>query len=300
MPVERLIGDGKRLRPLLVMGIVSALQGEVNNAAITCGAAVELAHLGSLVHDDIIDEAATRRGVPTVSAKEGLNVAVLAGDYLLAASCARASYVTPEATSLMAESIMAICSGETRELADAYNPHRTRENLQKSMYEKTAALLAVACRMGGICAKADEVTKAALENYGVQFGYAFQLLDDLLDFLSTPELLRKPVGNDVREGTYTLPILLGMQSEHADEIAHILAAKADANVVSLTQLLWDAHIFHNVLREIRQCTAAAAHAVHKVPHTTFLAQFPDAYIDWALQSLLAPQYKTILSLSADQ
>src|SRR5918994_508771 len=180
---------GKRLRPLLT--IVAAALGDVfDDRVISAAAAVELVQVGSLVHDDILDRALTRRGQPTINAVEGLNHAVLAGDYILARAAELAASVSREAAALLADALGDLCEGQALELRDAFDPDRSIDDHVASIRGKTAALFACASRLGAHCGGVSPRNATALGRFGEAFGLSFQVLDDMLDLIGDAHRLR--------------------------------------------------------------------------------------------------------------
>ena len=216
--VHLAVAGGKRLRPLLALGIAYAAQGGSRPApaeVITGATAVELIHLGSLYHDDVIDEAPTRRGVDSVNARWNNIVAILAGDYLLAQASALGASLGAPVAILLAETIGDLCRGQMLELEHLFDSDRSEEQYFSSITGKTAALMATSCRVGGITSNLDPVTVDTITNFGRQLGTCFQVIDDLLDVTRDEEELGKPVGKDLLEGVYTLPTLRAMRDSQA-------------------------------------------------------------------------------------
>ena len=175
--------------------------------------AVELVHLGSLYHDDVIDEAETRRGVPSVNARWSNIVAILAGDYLLARASALAASLGAPVAALLAETIGELCRGQVLELQHLFDVDRTEEIYFSAIGGKTAALFATACRIGGMVAEVDGPTLDALTEFGHHLGVCFQIVDDVLDVTGSDASLGKPAGNDLIEGVYTLPVILALDRD---------------------------------------------------------------------------------------
>jgi heptaprenyl diphosphate synthase len=198
---------GKRLRPALAVCVGSLASAPVDEDVIMGAVAVELVHLGSLYHDDVMDEARSRRGVESVNARWGNLVAILAGDFLLARASEIAASLGTEVAGLLASTIGSLCEGQVRELSQAYDLGRTEEAYLTSISGKTAALMATACRIGGITAGLDRETIETVTRYGQRVGMVFQIVDDILDVVATDEELGKPAGNDLVEGVYTLPTI---------------------------------------------------------------------------------------------
>ena len=204
-----IIAGGKRLRPVLT--IAAAQVGgaaPVSDDVIMGGISCELVHLGSLYHDDVMDEGMTRRGVETVNAKWGNLQAILAGDFLLSRASGIAATLGTEIASLMANTIGDLCQGQIEELRHTYDVSRSVPSYLLSIEGKTARLYATAARVGAIVAGRDRSEVDALTSYGTNFGMVFQIVDDILDITSTNAKLGKPAGHDMEEGVYTLPVLL--------------------------------------------------------------------------------------------
>src|SRR5262252_1255352 len=216
---SHLIGaGGKRIRPTLTLCAAYAASGGHGPAAddaIIGAVAIELVHQGSLYHDDVIDEAETRRGVPSVNARWSNIVAILAGDYLLAQASALAASLGAEVAALLANTIGELCRGEVLELQHLFDTERTEESYLSAIEGKTASLMATSCRVGGMVSGVSASTLDALTQFGHHLGMCFQIVDDVLDITRTEAELGKPAGNDVHEGVYTLPVIYALQSDRA-------------------------------------------------------------------------------------
>lgn len=214
--VEHLLGSGgKRLRPALVF-LSARLCGADLSLATFAAAGVEMLHTATLVHDDLIDGSLMRRGVETLNAKWSPAATILTGDYLFA----RAAYLVARTENVrlvqrFAETLMVICNGEIRQMFDGrYTPGGRIPDLEEyrqRIYAKTASMIALAAEAGAILARADEATIRALRTYGEHLGLAFQVVDDVLDFVADERTLGKPVGSDLRQGLLTLPALLFLE-----------------------------------------------------------------------------------------
>lgn len=230
-----ILAGGKRVRPSFAVAAGACADGPVDAASldgaatvpldvIRGGVAVELVHLGSLYHDDVIDEAVTRRTVESVNARWGNLRAILAGDFLLAKASEIAASLGTEVAGLLAATIGRLCEGEIGELSTAYQPNRTRQAYLASIEGKTASLFAAAARIGAIVAGLDRGRIDALTRFGTAYGMAFQIIDDVLDLVATDEQLGKPAGHDLVEGVYTLPVLYALEADRAgaDELLGLL------------------------------------------------------------------------------
>jgi heptaprenyl diphosphate synthase len=217
---------GKRLRPLLAALASTAGSGpsSVGDDVVTGGVACELVHVGSLHHDDVIDEAPTRHRVDSVNARWGNLRAILSGDFLLARASGLAASLGTEVAGLLAATIARLCEGQVRELQFAYHLGRTDADYTAAIEGKTAALFATACRIGALVAEAPRPEVDALTEFGLRYGLAFQVVDDVLDVVATGDELGKPAGHDMAEGVYTLPVLhtLGGPGPGAGELRSLL------------------------------------------------------------------------------
>ena len=225
---SHLIGaGGKRVRPLFAIASAACANGHSGAAsleAIRGGVSVELVHLGSLYHDDVIDEAVTRRGVESVNSRWGNLRAILAGDFLLAKASEIAASLGTEVAGLLAATIGRLCEGEVRELQDAYQVDRTEEAYLASIEGKTASLLASACRIGAIVAELPRSEIDLLTEFGLSYGMAFQIVDDILDVVASDVQLGKPAGHDLVEGAYNLPVIRALQGPAGNELRDLLGA----------------------------------------------------------------------------
>ncbi|NNE74038.1 MAG: polyprenyl synthetase family protein [Acidimicrobiales bacterium] len=225
-----ILAGGKRVRPGFSMAAALAVhvsEQPVPIEAVMGGVACELVHLGSLYHDDVMDEAATRRGADSVNARWNNLRAILAGDYLLARASEIAASLGTEVAGLLANTIARLCEGQVRELQDTYNIDRTEADYLVSIDGKTASLLATSCRIGGIVADLPRDLIDTLTTFGHSYGMAFQVVDDILDITATDEQLGKPAGNDVVEGVFTLPVLRALETEAGPRLRQLLTREAE-------------------------------------------------------------------------
>src|SRR5215211_7928498 len=215
---------GKRLRPACTMVAAHSAGAPTSDDVVLGGVAVELVHLGSLYHDDVMDEADTRRGIQSVNARWGNLTAILAGDFLLARASEIAASLGTEVAALLARTIGRLCEGEVAQLRRAFDCRRTEAEYLRSIEGKTASLFAAASRIGGLVAGLPQEPVDALTEWGLAFGMAFQVFDDVLDLTATEAELGKPVGHDLVEGVYTLPVIrtLAAGGAAADELRDLL------------------------------------------------------------------------------
>ena len=223
---------GKRLRPYMVVKSCELLGGTVKQA-IPAAAAIEMIHNFTLVHDDIMDNDEVRHGVPTVHVRFGVPIGILAGDLLF--SKAFETISTAFATmpkdvgmplvSNLARACCDVCEGQVLDITMAQSKKIPSENQYIKMIEKkTSSLFVASCAMGAISAKKTERDVRRLSTFGRNLGLAFQIIDDLIGVIGNPKVTRKPVGNDIREGKKSLPILMAIRRAKGQERKVILNA----------------------------------------------------------------------------
>lgn len=212
-----IVNGGKRLRPYMVIKSCQVLGGK-KSSAVPAASAVEMVHNFTLVHDDIMDNDDMRHGVPTVHRKFGMPVAILAGDVLfskayqvISGSNLPAESVT-QLVSRLAGACVDVCEGQLLDIRMADEKKIPTQSQYITMIgKKTAALFDVSCSMGAICATDDPKDISNLASFGRNLGIAFQITDDLIGVMGDPKVTKKPVGNDLREGKKSLPILMAVK-----------------------------------------------------------------------------------------
>ncbi len=224
------VAGGKRLRPALAVVAAQVHGAPASDAAVRGGVACELVQTGSLCHDDVMDEATTRRGVETVNARWGNLQAILAGDFLLARASEIAASLGTEVAGLLARTIGWLCEGQIEELRHTYDVARPQASYFASIHGKTASLFGTSARIGAIVAGFDRPLVDSLTDYGNAYGMVFQIVDDVLDLTASSEQLGKPAGHDMEEGVYTLPVLLTLAGGGAagGELRDLLGRPLDA------------------------------------------------------------------------
>jgi len=233
---HHLSAGGKRMRPRIALLVGRMLRDEAPDDLIRFAAVTELVHAASLVHDDTIDDAATRRGEPTVGATWGGHIAVLVGDYLFAqAAIITAGLGSLRLMSLLAATIQALVRGELRQMSAAYKIEASAANYEARIADKSASLFVLAAEGAGVLAGVGEDQLQALRQFGQQLGLAFQIADDVLDYTGSDQELGKPAGSDLANGVVTLPALRYLRAlrtdalerrivEEGGEIARVVAA----------------------------------------------------------------------------
>jgi len=208
-------GGGKRLRPALLL-LSAGYAGYRGDSAIRLGAVVELIHSATLIHDDVIDGANTRRGRPSANSRWGNHRSVLAGDWLYMQSFQMAlAERNFKILDVLIELTQNMVEGELVQLAKLGRMDLTEQDAVELAARKTACLFAGCARLGAVLGNLDDAGEQAMADYGHFAGLAFQLVDDLLDFTASPEKLGKPVLSDLKEGKVTLPLIYAMETEGA-------------------------------------------------------------------------------------
>jgi len=227
---------GKRFRPLIALLAGKFGDPIKTSKVIDAGVAVELIHIGSLYHDDVIDNATTRRGVQSSNSKWNSTLSILAGDYLLARSSELAAeQLGLESVKLLASTYAELVEGQTKEIEISYDLNHSIDDYMKVIEGKTASLIRTSAKLGAIASNADEEVVEALSNWGWNCGIIFQISDDLLDLTSTSEVLGKPAGNDLLEGTYTLPVLIAL-NQNKEKFSEILQGISEGKI-EVTEIL---------------------------------------------------------------
>lgn len=204
---------GKRLRTALTL-----LSGKLNtyrfDKLLPLSVAFEMVHLATLIHDDIVDNALTRRGKPTINAVWGNNIAILLGDYYFAKTAGLIADINDNRIDhLFSDTVATVCEGTIMEMMTSGRIDLTIKNYYEKITHKTACLIAACCKGGAIVSQASEKEIEILHTYGMNLGIAFQIIDDVLDYTEDQETIGKPAGNDLRQGMVTLPLIYALQEQ---------------------------------------------------------------------------------------
>jgi geranylgeranyl pyrophosphate synthase len=268
---------GKGIRPALTL-----LAGRSHHYDLThllpMAVSVELMHTATLVHDDAIDKAFTRRGQATINSIWGDEIAILMGDYLFAKAGEFVSDTqTPRVIKLFSQTLGTISSGEIGQFRGAFHLERSRESYFRRIYSKTASLFSLATQSGAILSRAPASIVAIMKGYGDNLGIAFQIVDDILDFTSTEAVMGKPTGSDLLQGTLTLPSIMLLERYPEDNpIQKLFGTRDKENVARAIKMVLDSTI-------ISDCYEIAWEYREKACDQ--LAQMPDGISRQALQDL---------------
>jgi heptaprenyl diphosphate synthase len=258
---------GKRLRPALLLAAAAATgSGPVDNV-VQGAVSVELVHMGSLYHDDVIDEASSRRGVQSANARWGNLVAILAGDFLLARASEIAAGLGTEVVRVLANTIGRLCQGEMTQLQYAFSTRRPEPAYLEAISCKTASLLSASTRIGGLVAGASRAEVDSLTKFGHGFGMAFQIWDDVRDLVCTEAELGKPAGHDMLEGTYTLPVIRALADpEVGPELSELLGRPFDVPELDKARdMILSTGAVRDSIAEGRRWADLAAQALLEMP-----------------------------------
>jgi heptaprenyl diphosphate synthase len=213
---------GKRFRAMLVL--LSGYFGDPTDPRLIPGSvAIELVHLATLYHDDVIDEADARRGAPSANMRWDNTVAILTGDFLFARASEISTELGTDVCRLLARTIAILCDGQIREVDSSAKVEQPEDNYLEIIRRKTASLIAASCRLGGMLSDATPEHTDTIEEFGDALGMAFQLSDDIMDITASQLELGKEPGSDLRLGVYTAPVLHALaHDEHREELARTL------------------------------------------------------------------------------
>lgn len=260
---------GKRIRPALVV-LSSKFPGVDPERVVPVAVAVELLHMATLVHDDVVDNATLRRGRPTVNAAWSNQVAVLTGDYLFAKCFSMLAQTgNNRLVRLMADVVHEMSRGELAQMESYFDLGQTEEKYYQRIAQKTGYLIAESCRLGGIIAGVDEAEIDALYRYGMGIGLSFQIADDLLDFVGSQDQVGKPVCGDLKLGILTLPVIHALaHAPRRRELEAIIAGRqiTDEMVEVVRSILEEAGSFEYARQRAEELVARAVAALDEVPN----------------------------------
>ncbi len=261
-------GGGKLLRPALAL--LSGRFGKYNlEQLVPLAASIELLHTASLVHDDVIDNAATRRGRPTANSAFHNSTTVMLGDYMFAHAAELVARTdNTRVVRLFAQTLMVMAKGEIRQDLTAYDSRQTVRDYFQRISGKTASLFAAACEGGAIVSDEPEEWITAMRDFGFNFGMAFQIVDDILDFMGNEEEMGKPVGSDLMQGTLTLPALLLMDERPTNPIQEYFARPTKERLAQAVREVRDSDVPEESYAMARDFSRRARQAIEVLPDTS--------------------------------
>ena len=259
---------GKRVRPALTL-LAGRLYPSDPDKLIALAAAVEMLHTATLVHDDVVDGSLLRRGSPTLNARWSPGATILTGDYVFARAADLAAQTdNVRVMRIFARTLMTIVSGELRQQFGDAQIRQTREDYFKRIYAKTASMFELSTEAAGVLINAAEDQIKALKDFGHDVGIAFQIMDDVLDFVGDASQVGKPVANDLRQGIVTLPVIDYMAS-HADDrrVAEVVGngRRDDAHVLPIVEAVRASGAIDRALDEARNFVQRGQAALRSLP-----------------------------------
>lgn len=265
--------QGKRLRTALTLLTGKLIDYRVDKL-IPLSAGFEMLHLASLVHDDIIDRADTRRGLATINARFGSDIAILLGDYYFAKTAGLIADVNDNRIDrLFSETVATLVEGAIMEMLDAHHLDLSYERYLERISSKTAYLIASCCKGSAIVCGADDAQIEQLRQFGHNLGMAFQIVDDILDYTGNEQTIGKPAGNDLRQGMVTLPLIYALRSDSNGHLAKVRKiveqpGKHDALVPQLVAWVNDSAGIDAALAEAKHYAAKASALLNAFPAMT--------------------------------
>lgn len=262
---------GKRIRASICLISAGIFEADLERS-LSLAAGVEMLHTATLVHDDIIDDSKLRRGKPTLNASQDVKLSLLIGDYFFA----RAASLVAETKNLdimnqFSETLMTVLNGEVNQQFSRWQIDR--QGYFDRIYAKTGAMFVLAAKSAATLAGADKDGLLAMEEYGYNTGIAFQIADDVLDFTSNQNQLGKPVGSDLREGIFTLPVLLYAEQYPNDPDFNLLLEVQDGNHPAADRLITSiksSSVIDDAMEEARIMVARGQRALEGIPHSPYL------------------------------
>ncbi|HVJ48043.1 polyprenyl synthetase family protein [Desulfitobacterium sp.] len=264
---QLLSSGGKRLRPLLTLHSAMCF-GPLNTATLQAAVAAELIHMASLIHDDVIDHSELRRGQPTINFQQGNLNAVLTGDYLFAEAFQLLSaHQLLDSMKYLVEAIQSMCIGEVAQADHQFDISITVNDYFERIAQKTGILLAGSCRSGAVTAGASQGDIERLGTFGMYLGYAYQIIDDLLDFTGNPEQTGKPVAADLNNGNLTLPIIYLLKNPlYGPWAREIIQDKpTPQNMSKIIQALFSSKALDQAFSTALTCVESALSYLEKIP-----------------------------------
>src|SRR5690625_194294 len=238
--IQLLRAGGKRIRPVFVLLSSQFGNYEQNKEEIkTVAIALELIHMATLVHDDVVDDSFLRRGKPTVKHLYGNRVAMYTGDYMLARALEVITTIKdPKVHRLLSKTLVQVVEGEIAQIEDKYNLDQSLREYLRRIKRKTALLIATSCKLGAIASKTTMKQANQLYRYGYNVGMSFQIIDDILDFTASPKELGKPTGSDLIQGNITLPVFYAMNdAQFYDDLKVIFTQQKEMNEHDIEYIL---------------------------------------------------------------
>lgn len=256
-------GGGKRVRPAVTLLAGKFYRYDLE-LLIPMATSMELLHIATLIHDDTVDDSHLRHGKTSINRAWGDSYAVLLGDYLFATSaCMAAEPGNLRVVRLFAQTLMTICSGEIGESVKPFND--SREHYYQTIGKKTAALFSTAAESGAVLSGAPEEGVRSLKDYAYNLGMAFQIVDDILDFVGQKETMGKPVSSDLARGIFTLPVILILERSESNWIREVMEQDKDKGAELLTEEVRNASVLADCYEVVRDFCSRACSSLDRLP-----------------------------------
>lgn len=271
-------GSSKQTRSRVLLSAETAARsgrGEPCADTQIAAAAVEMFHLATLPHDDVMDDSGIRRGVVSLPARYGAPVATAAGSLFFGRALTLFARCGQDAVTIAVQAAQRVCEGQMLELQDRHNTARTPERHLRAITGKTAGMFRLAAELGALLGNADETARSSLEQYGTALGVGFQLIDDVLDFTGNQQQTGKQCGNDLSNGNYTLPVIYALQE--CPEIGLLL--REDAETADVVNRICATRAIARASADAQNWMSRAKDAVHTLPEAQGLLMAADAEID---------------------
>lgn len=264
-------GNGKHLRPTLV-ALAGETLGKINDSHVTVAVIIEMVHLATLVHDDVMDEAEIRRGQPTLASNWGNEIAVLFGDCLFAQALKlAASFPTPDICRAVAAATNTVCSGEILQTQHRRDFERSHRDYFRVLEMKTAELFALSCELAAFLSGATATQRSALRQFGLSFGTAYQVYDDCVDLFGSEAVAGKSLGTDLAKGKLTLPVLLAWERASAEDrskLEQIVQNWRTGSLAQVSEILRNYETFEPSAQIVRQHLDKARQSLRSLPEST--------------------------------
>lgn len=278
-----LSSGGKRIRPRIIL-LIGSIYNAPKDTLITLAASIELLHTATLVHDDLIDEALFRRGVPTLNSKWSPAATVLTGDFVFASAAHLASMTNSiEVMALFSKTLQTIVNGEVNQLFSS-RCNTSKEDYYRRIYSKTASLFETSTHTAGIISQVMPQQVEILRKFGYELGMAFQIIDDILDYRGDQSVVGKPVGGDLRQGLFTLPFLYYMEIAKNDtEVNKLVNGDCpfdESRVSSIVSRIAESEAIDRSIEEAKQFSDRALQCLQQLPESPELDELEQitAYI----------------------
>jgi geranylgeranyl pyrophosphate synthase len=270
-----LSSGGKRIRPRIIL-LIGSIYNAPKETLITLAASIELLHTATLVHDDLIDEALFRRGIPTLNSKWSPAATVLTGDFVFASAAHLASMTNSiEVMALFSKTLQTIVNGEVNQLFSS-RCNTSKEDYYRRIYSKTASLFETSTHTAGIISQVMPQQVEILRKFGYELGMAFQIIDDILDYRGDQSVVGKPVGGDLRQGLFTLPFLYYMENSSNDsEVKKFIDEDCPLDESSVSRIvarIADSDAIDKSITEAKQFSDRALQCLQQLPESRELEE----------------------------